>query len=90
MKLPLLLCVCFSLISLPAWADKPNKQHPQQSERQYQDQDKFQKRKDRPEARDGQRGDETKVYRSKKLRIHKNGQGRYGMPYPPSWQQNDE
>ena len=69
MKLPLLLCVCFSLISLPAWADKPNKQHPQ-SERQYQDQDKFQKRKDRPEAREGQRGDETKVYRSKKLRIH--------------------
>ena len=89
MKLPLLLCVCFSLISLPAWADKPNKQHPQ-SERQYQDQDKFQKRKDRPDARDGQRGDETKVYRSKKLRIHKNGHGRYGMPNQPSWQQNDE
>ena len=89
MKLPLLLCVCFSFISLPAWADKPNKQHPQ-SERPYQYQDKFQKRTARHEAREGQRGDETKVYRSKKLRIHKNGHGRYGMPNQPSWQQNDE
>jgi hypothetical protein len=39
---------------------------------------------------EGQRGEETKVYRSKKLRIHKNGQGRYGPPNSSSWQDDYE
>ena len=57
MKLPLLLCVCFSLISLPAWADKPYKQHPQSNEQPYPEQGKFQKKKDRPQASEEQRAE---------------------------------
>ena len=89
MKLPLLLCVCFSLISLPAWADKPYKQHSQSNEKPYPEQGKFQKKKDRPQASDEQRAEGNKVYRSKKLRIHKNGQGRYGPSNSSSWQDDE-
>lgn len=89
MKLPLLLCVCFSLISLPAWADKPYKQHPQSNENPYPE-GKFQKKKDRPQASDEQRAEGSKIYRSKKLRIHKNGQGRYGPANSSSWQDDYE
>ena len=90
MKLPLLLCVCFSLMSLPAWAEKPAKPYPQSTERPYPDPERMHKKKDHPDGMTGPRADEPRVYRSKKLRIHKNGQGRYGMPNQPQWPRSDD
>lgn len=79
MKLPLLLCVCMGLVSLPALAEQTPKPPSAQTapERDYRGKHE---RKDKNADFRPERSPDNKIYRSKKLRIHKHGQGQ--GPYP--------
>lgn len=87
MKPLFVLCVCLSLCSVPALAEKPISPQTQQFERKpYDSQNRRHEQagKERRSKWEGQKENSAeRVYRSKKLRIHKHPpRGSYSQGYP--------